>query len=147
MDIQYRLATKEDVTEIFRMIHEFSIFIGDEEKLENSPEKMIKEWDHVIWCLAENSKKDICGYAAMCITYHTWKGKSAYMDDLYVRESFRGKGVGKGLLNLVTEISRNNDCIELRWMVSDWNKKAQDFYLSQHAMIEKCDYNCYLKIS
>jgi GNAT superfamily N-acetyltransferase len=51
-----------------------------------------------------------------------------YLEYLFVREAFRGKGIGKGLLAAVGQIARDEDYIAMRWEVLDWNKKAIDLY-------------------
>lgn len=44
------------------------------------------------------------GYALYYYTYSTWKGPSAYLEDLYVMPEFRRKGIGRGLLGKVAEV-------------------------------------------
>ncbi|MEM1136378.1 MAG: GNAT family N-acetyltransferase [Bacteroidota bacterium] len=49
------------------------------------------------------------GYATYFFSYHTWTGKSLYMDDLYVKSDFRKQGIGKKLLNTVIEFARKKN--------------------------------------
>ena len=53
-----------------------------------------------------------------------------YLEDLYVKEKFRGKGLGKGLLKKLAKICDENDFGRLEWSVLDWNKPSIDFYES-----------------
>lgn len=46
----------------------------------------------------------VVGYAIYYYTYSTWKGPSAYLEDLYMMPEFRGKGIGRGLLCKVAEV-------------------------------------------
>jgi GNAT superfamily N-acetyltransferase len=69
------------------------------------------------------------GYALFFEIYSTWQGRSAlYLEDLFVRDQFRGKGVGKGLLARVAAFAREEKCYAVRWEVLDWNQPAIDFY-------------------
>jgi GNAT superfamily N-acetyltransferase len=51
-----------------------------------------------------------------------------FLEDLFVREAFRNKGVGKALLAKVARIARSENCFGMRWEVLDWNQPAIDFY-------------------
>ena len=65
-----------------------------------------------------------------------------YVDDLFVKNSFRNKGIGKQLLNAVINMAKENGCKKVRWQVSDWNTNAIDFYKSLGAEINNTERNC-----
>jgi GNAT superfamily N-acetyltransferase len=68
------------------------------------------------------------GYALFYGYYSTWVGAGLYLEDLFVREEFRGKGIGKGLLAAVGRVARDEKYVALRWEVLDWNRKAIQLY-------------------
>jgi GNAT superfamily N-acetyltransferase len=69
------------------------------------------------------------GYAVFFQVYSTWHGRPAlFLEDIFVREQFRGKGIGKGLLAHVAAVARGENCYAVRWEVLDWNQLAIDFY-------------------
>jgi len=69
------------------------------------------------------------GYALFFGFYSTWKGRPGlFLEDLFVREPFRGKGIGKALLAKVAGIAQRENCYGMRWEVLDWNQPAIDFY-------------------
>lgn len=71
------------------------------------------------------------GFALFFHTFSTWVGRpGVYLEDLYVRPSMRGKGIGKGLLMRLVEIAHERDCGRVEWAVLTWNQPAIDFYLS-----------------
>ncbi|HSS99195.1 MAG TPA: GNAT family N-acetyltransferase [Terriglobales bacterium] len=71
------------------------------------------------------------GYAFIYTTYSTFKGSTGiFLEDLFVRTQFRGKGIGKALLAEVARIARDEKCYGVRWEVLDWNQPAIDFYKS-----------------
>jgi GNAT superfamily N-acetyltransferase len=54
--------------------------------------------------------------------------KSLYLKELYVRQSHRGRGVGKLLMAQIFEIAKHSDCNRVEWMTDDDNAEAQGFY-------------------
>jgi GNAT superfamily N-acetyltransferase len=71
------------------------------------------------------------GFALYFYNYSTWRGHAGiYLEDLFVRPAFRGRGVGKALLKRVAEIAVAEGCPRLEWAVLDWNTPAIDFYKS-----------------
>eukprot|EP00596_Hydrurales_sp_CCMP1899_P009258 CAMPEP_0119036482 /NCGR_PEP_ID=MMETSP1177-20130426/4209_1 /TAXON_ID=2985 /ORGANISM="Ochromonas sp, Strain CCMP1899" /LENGTH=158 /DNA_ID=CAMNT_0006996409 /DNA_START=469 /DNA_END=945 /DNA_ORIENTATION=+ len=71
------------------------------------------------------------GFALYFYNFSTFLGKyGLYIEDLYVRKEFRGKGYGKGLIENVCQRALLKDCGRVEWWCLDWNKKAIDFYLN-----------------
>jgi len=71
------------------------------------------------------------GFALFFHNFSTFLGKPGiYLEDLYVKEEFRGRGFGKKLLARLAELAVERDCGRLDWWVLDWNQPAIDFYLS-----------------
>jgi GNAT superfamily N-acetyltransferase len=81
---------------------------------------LIAEWD-----------SQPAGYAVFFPVYSTFQGRGAlFLEDLFVRNSFRGKGIGKALLARVAKIASEESCKSVHWEVLDWNQSAIDFYKS-----------------
>ncbi len=78
---------------------------------------LIAEWDG-----------QAAGYALMFGYYSTWVGRGLFLEDLFVREPFRGRGIGTALLAAVARIAVEEDCYGIHWEVLDWNEKAIDLY-------------------
>jgi len=71
------------------------------------------------------------GFALYFWNYSTWQGKPGlYLEDLFVRPRFRGKGIGKALLVHLARVAIKNNCGRLVWQVLDWNTPAIEFYKS-----------------
>jgi Acetyltransferases len=70
--------------------------------------------------------------AGMAIFFHnfsTFEGKPGiYLEDLFVKPEFRGKGIGKALLLKLIRIAGKRKCGRVEWAVLDWNQPAIDFY-------------------
>ena len=70
------------------------------------------------------------GYALFFGFYSSWKGPGIFLEDLFVREAFRGRGIGRALLSEVARVARQEDAVGIRWEVLDWNEPAIEFYKS-----------------
>ena len=69
------------------------------------------------------------GYALFFDYYSTFEGRAGlFLEDIYVRELYRGKGIGKALLAHIASVAREENCFGVRWQVLDWNTPAIDFY-------------------
>src|SRR2546425_10031503 len=62
--------------------------------------------------------------------YSTWQGRRGlFLEDLFGRPQFRGKGVGKTLMVHLAQIAIAEKCYGMRWEVLDWNTTAINVYL------------------
>ncbi len=65
------------------------------------------------------------GFALFFHTFSTFLAKPGlYLEDLYVRPAFRGRGVGRRLLVHLARLARERDCGRFEWSVLDWNELA-----------------------
>ena len=146
MNITIRPATEDDFGAILELFKEFAHFENLDERMTNSVERMNAEKEYFNCFVAVNNQDEIVGYATYFFSYFTWTGKSLYMDDLYVKESNRGTGIGTLLINKVISFANENGCHKLRWQVSDWNAPAIGFYKSLGAVIDAQERNCDLDL-
>jgi GNAT superfamily N-acetyltransferase len=51
-----------------------------------------------------------------------------FLEDLFVRETFRRRGIGKALMAAVARVAVDEDCYGIHWEVLDWNEKAIELY-------------------
>src|SRR3989441_7956128 len=69
------------------------------------------------------------GMAFFFYNYSTWQGRHGiFIEDLFVRPKFRGKGIGKALMAYLAQTAIAEHCHGIRWEVLDWNKPAIDVY-------------------
>jgi len=73
------------------------------------------------------------GYAVFLPFYSTWSGRRMYLEDVFVRPQFRGKGIGRGLMARVASIAQVENCTAMGWEVLDWNQPAIDVYRAMGA--------------
>ena len=131
--LHFRYATEKDTALILQFIRELAEY---EQMLDEvvATEEILKEWifekekAEVIFVL-ENDVE--AGFALFFHNFSTFLGRSGvYLEDLYVRPEYRGKGYGKGLLKKLAQIAVESGCGRLEWWCLDWNKPSIDFYLS-----------------
>jgi len=137
-----RKAIDKDLAEILSLIKELATFEKAPEKVTNSVEQMKNEKEYFKCFVAENSQKEIIGIALYFFTYYTWVGKSLYLDDLYVKKSYRGNQIGTELLRKIFEVAKRENCKRVRWQVLNWNKSAIDMYKKSGAEIDNEWSNC-----
>jgi GNAT superfamily N-acetyltransferase len=71
------------------------------------------------------------GFALYFFNYSTFQGQPGlYLEDLFVRPPYRGKGIGKALLLHLAKIAVNEGCGRFQWQVLDWNTPSIEFYES-----------------
>jgi diamine N-acetyltransferase len=79
--------------------------------------------------LAETSDGEAVGFALFFHNYSTFLTNfGLYLEDLFVRPTYRGEGIGFALLQRVAQIAHERGCRRLDWAVLDWNTEAIDFY-------------------
>jgi GNAT superfamily N-acetyltransferase len=71
------------------------------------------------------------GFAVFFHNYSTFVGRPGiYLEDLYVRPAFRGRGWGKAMMVYLARLALARKCGRFEWAVLDWNKPSLDFYQS-----------------
>jgi len=68
------------------------------------------------------------GYALFFGYYSTWRGAGLYLEDLFVRRDFRGRGIGSALLARVAQTAQQENCVFMKWEVLNWNEPAIEMY-------------------
>ena len=87
-------------------------------------EVVIAEWDGVP-----------AGFALFFHNYSTFLARPGiYLEDLFVRPTHRGRGIGEALLRHLAALAVIRDCGRLEWSVLDWNKDAIGFYTKLGAL-------------
>ncbi|HWA65711.1 MAG TPA: GNAT family N-acetyltransferase [Mycobacteriales bacterium] len=83
------------------------------------------------FCHVAELDGEVVGFALWFLNFSTWKGRHGiYLEDLFVRPSARGSGLGKALLTTLVDIAKGRGYGRVEWSVLDWNEPAQGFYRS-----------------
>ena len=79
--------------------------------------------------IAETERGTAVGFALFFHNYSTFLTNAGlYVEDLFVRSTYRGEGIGFALLQRLAEIAEERGCRRMEWAVLDWNSDAIDFY-------------------
>jgi len=74
------------------------------------------------------------GFALFFYNFSTFVGKPGiFIEDLFVKPEFRGRGLGKVLFSFLAKIAAERNCGRLEWLCLDWNKPSIEFYKKQGA--------------
>jgi len=69
------------------------------------------------------------GFAVWFHNFSTFLGRRGlYLEDVFVRPEWRGRGVGRALLSRLAAMAIERDCGRMEWTVLDWNANAIAFY-------------------
>lgn len=89
---------------------------------------LFAKYPQVFALIAERNGAAV-GFALYFFNYSTFLGRHGlYLEDLYVCEAERGRGVGLALLARLAAIAIERGCGRMEWSVLDWNKPAIKFY-------------------
>ena len=130
---EFRYAEEKDAALILYFIRELAIY---EKMLDEvvATEELLREWifekrkAEVLFVLEDGKE---VGFALFFHNFSTFLGRAGiYLEDLFVRQEYRGKGYGKALLKKLAQITVERGCGRLEWSCLDWNQPSIDFYLS-----------------
>jgi GNAT superfamily N-acetyltransferase len=129
-----RKAAAEDIPLILTFINELAVYEKLIDQVKTTEQDLHnnlfgnEKFAEVI--IAEFEGKP-AGQALFFYNFSTFLGRPGiYLEDLYVRPAFRGKGIGKALLAEIIEIAKKKKCGRVEWAVLNWNESAINFYKS-----------------
>ncbi len=128
-----RVATPADAPSVWALLHEFAeyealshLVTGDAVRL--AAHLSGEAWPKVEGFIAEDGR-DAVGYALYLGMFSSfWAAPMVWLEDLYVRESHRGTGLGLALIRSVARVAVERGSPRLTWAVLDSNEPAIEFY-------------------
>lgn len=136
-EVTFRYAVKKDAALILEFIRELAVYEEMEEEVV-ATEELLEEWifdkkkAEVIFAVVDGTE---VGFALFFHNFSTFLGRAGiYLEDLFVKEEYRGFGYGKATLHKLAQIAVERGCGRLEWSCLDWNKPSIDFYLSLGAV-------------
>jgi len=81
------------------------------------------------WLAFVPERAEPVGYAILFETYSSFLARpTLYLEDVFVLDEFRGRGIGSAFLRMCVEMAESRGCGRMEWTCLDWNTKAQDVY-------------------
>lgn len=135
--LQFRFAERKDtglVLSFIKSLAEYEQLLDKVVATEELLEKQIfDEKNSMVVFIMENDIE--IGFMLFFKNFSTFLGKAGlYLEDLYIKEEFRGKGYGREAFKFLARFAKENGMERIDWWCLDWNKKANDFYLSLGAV-------------
>ena len=145
MNINIRKARIEDCKRILELVKELAVY-------ERAPKEVTVSLEHfeksgfgskpVWWAFVAEVNGKIEGFALWYISFSTWKGQRMYLEDLYVTDEMRGKGLGKLLFDKLIKEAQRKKFNGIMWQVLEWNDPAINFYKKYNSAFDPEWVNC-----
>ena len=137
MELTFRFAQEADAPLILQFIRHLAeyekmldLVVADEAML---ADQLFRQKNAEVIFAVEDGVE--VGFALFFHNFSTFLGRAGiYLEDLYVKPEYRGRGYGKGLLKQLAKIAVERGCGRLEWWCLDWNKPSIDFYRSLGAV-------------
>ncbi|WGF94122.1 GNAT family N-acetyltransferase [Aequorivita marisscotiae] len=126
-----REAVKSDMPQVLELIKELAIFENEPNAVEVNVADLEREGygeNPLFTCFVAELENEIVGAALIYFRFSTWKGRTLHLEDLIVKESERGKGIGEKLYKQVMQFAYDRGLKRVAWDVLDWNTGAIRFY-------------------
>lgn len=126
-----RAAEESDMPVLFELISELATYEKILHDLKATPEVLLDSIfiRKVAEVLMAEYNGEPAGYAMYFYNFSSFIGlPGLYLEDIYIRPEFRGKGFGKITLAHLARLAIEKNCWGMEWTVLDWNKPSIDFY-------------------
>ncbi len=127
-----RAATPQDIPLILDFIRELAAYEREPQAAVAREEDLRRDgWgpEPKFRVLIADWERRPAGFALFFYNYSTWQGRPGlYLEDLFVRPEFRGRGIGKALLVHLARLAIEENCGRFQWQVLDWNQPSIEFY-------------------
>lgn len=138
-NVTLRAAVPSDVPEILALIRELAAYEKEPDAAIATEAGLLRDGfgpEPYFRCIMAEWQGQVAGFALYFFQYSTWEGRPAlYLEDLFVRERFRKRGIGVALFQHLAQIAVERQCTRLQWECLDWNQPALDFYESTGAKV------------
>ncbi|MDX1902934.1 MAG: GNAT family N-acetyltransferase [Thermonemataceae bacterium] len=121
----------EHIKDLLQLIKELALYEKAPEQVTNTESKINEDAFgqkpiFKFWMVYEGRKP--VAMMVVYFRYSTWKGKTLYLEDLYIQEAYRQRGLGQILFEVLISYAKKEQCQRISWQVLDWNEPAIAFY-------------------
>lgn len=138
-DLIYRKGEKKDLKGVLCLIHELALFEKAPQEVTITLADLEEDGfgqNPIFGFFVAVEQGEILGFALYYEKFSTWKGRCLYLEDFYVQQDHRRKGIGECLFNLVKEEARQRGSQRMEWQVLDWNDVGLSFYKKNGAELD-----------
>ena len=134
MSLAIRAAAPADSTLIFDLVRELADYeklAGEVDATSEAIAAALFSSEPRLFCDLAEWDGEPAGFAVWFLNFSTFRGRHGiYVEDLFVRPAFRGKGIGKALMAQLAKRCVDDGLARFEWAVLDWNAPSIDFYRS-----------------
>lgn len=138
MSFSIRKGRPEDMKSVLDLIQELAVFEKEPEAVIVTVEDLVRDGFGaypLFKTFVAEADDEIVAMALFYPRYSTWKGPTIHLEDLIVKESYRGKNIGSALFKEVIQYGADQGVERIEWVVLDWNEPAIDFYEKRGAKV------------
>jgi diamine N-acetyltransferase len=139
VSLSIRAARPADRSLIFSLVRELADYeklSADVDATEDSIAAALFSDAPRLYCDLAEWAGEPAGFAVWFLNYSTFRGRHGlYVEDLFVRPAFRGRGIGKALMQRLARRCVEDDLARFEWAVLDWNAPSVAFYKSIGAQV------------
>jgi GNAT superfamily N-acetyltransferase len=132
MDINIAPVTSAEVPLLLELIRELARFERLEHEVEATAESLHQSLhgpQPAAGALFAHCDGQAAGYAIYYFTFSSFAGRAGiWLEDIYVRPSFRRRGLGRRLIEAVARTGEERNCGRFEWTALKWNERALDLY-------------------
>lgn len=131
MEISFKPVELSDIDALLIFIQEYYEYDNhpfEAARTRTAVDNLIRhpDWGWV-WFICRNTEP--VGYTVLTLGYSLeYLGRDAFVDEIYIRESDRGQGIGRATFEFLEEVCRSLDVNALHLEVEQRNANAQQAY-------------------
>ncbi len=126
-----RPAVAADIPVLLALVHELAAYEKEPDAVQATEADLHRALfvAHTASCHVAEIEGEVVGFALWYVTFSTWTGKPGlWLEDLFVRPTARGTGLGKTLLQTLAAVAVERGYGRFEWWVLDWNTPSIGFY-------------------
>lgn len=139
MSLAIRAAERRDSALILALVRELADYeklSGEVDATEQAIEEVLFAPSPRLYCDIAEWDGEPAGIAVWFLNFSTFRGRHGiYLEDLFVRPAFRGRGIGKALMTRLAQHCVAQGHARFEWAVLDWNAPSIAFYRSIGAQV------------
>jgi diamine N-acetyltransferase len=139
VSVAIRAAVAADSALIFALVRELADYEKLSGEVDATPEAIsaaLFAREPRLFCDIAEWNGEPAGFSVWFLNFSTFRGRHGiYLEDLFVRPAYRGKGIGKALMARLAKRCVDEGWARFEWAVLDWNKSSIDFYRAMGATV------------
>ena len=139
MTLTIRPAQAADTDLVFALVRELAVYEKLHDDVDATPEAIAAALfapEPKLSCDIAEWEGAPAGFAVWFLNFSTFRGRHGiYLEDLFVRPAYRGKGIGKALMRRLAQHCVERNLARFEWAVLDWNAPSIAFYKSVGAQV------------